>query len=143
MLALADFKASNRILGRTLQHTLLALAASVLIATMKQSENLVRLLPAAWISGVIGLAGLAFPAHFVVALGSVFVAGFAVTLHNVAANALIQTLVPDALRGRLVAIFYALRLGLDSFGGLVAGFVAAAMGAPPTLAIEAAALAIL
>jgi MFS family permease len=120
-----------------------ALASAVLIATMKQSENLVRLLPIAWVSGVIGMAGLALPAHFAVALGSVFVAGFAVTLHNVAANALIQTLVPDALRGRLVAIFYALRLGLDSFGGLVAGLVATALGAPPTLAIQAAALAIL
>ena len=71
----------------------------------------------------VGLAGLAYSEVFAFALCAVFVAGFGVTLHNVTANALIQTIVPDVLRGRLISVFYALRLGLDALGGLIAGFV--------------------
>lgn len=118
-----------------------ALASAILIAAMKQNENLVRLLPVSWLSCIVGLAGLAYSDRFAFALGAVFVAGFGVTLHNVTANALIQTIVPDVLRGRMISVFYALRLGLDALGGLVAGFVAAALGAPETLALEAGLLA--
>lgn len=119
-----------------------ALASSVLVAAMNQNENLVRLLPASWLSCVAGLAGLAFSTHLAMAFAAVFVVGFGVTLHNVTANALIQTLVPDVLRGRLISIFYALRLGLDALGGLIIGLAAAALGTPLALALEAGVLAV-
>jgi MFS family permease len=95
-----------------------------------------------WITCVCGLLGLSISGLFAVALVSVFVVGFGVTLHNVTANALIQSLVPDQMRGRMVSIFYALRIGLDALGGLIAGLVAAAFGAPLSLSIMAAVLAV-
>ncbi len=60
--------------------------------------------------------------------------GFVFVLQNAPANSMIQSLVPDHLRGRVMAIYVCLLLGLMRVGGLLAGVLANALSAPVALA---------
>jgi hypothetical protein len=53
------------------------------------------------------------------------------------ANSLIQTLVPDELRGRVISIYSLSFFGLMPVGALLTGTVAEAIGEPPTLVLSA------
>ena len=70
--------------------------------------------------------------------GSIFLLaaiGFAFVILNAPANSVLQTLVPDHLRGRVLAIYVSLFLGLMRVGGLLVGLLASATSAVAALAI--------
>ena len=50
-------------------------------------------------------------------------------------NTLIQAMVPDALRGRVMALYSMMFMGMAPFGALFAGWVAERFGAPMTVAL--------
>ena len=52
-----------------------------------------------------------------------------------ASNTLIQAMVPDALRGRVMAVYSMMLLGMAPFGALFAGSLAQRIGAPRTVAL--------
>jgi len=52
-----------------------------------------------------------------------------------ASNTLIQAMAPDALRGRVMAVYSMMFMGMAPFGALFAGSVAQRIGAPMTVAI--------
>ena len=52
-----------------------------------------------------------------------------------ASNTLLQAMVPDALRGRVMALYSMMFMGMAPFGALFAGWVAERFGAPITVAI--------
>jgi MFS family permease len=56
-----------------------------------------------------------------------------------ASNTLIQAMVPDHLRGRVMAVYSMMFMGMAPFGALFAGALADRMGAPVTIAIGAVA----
>ena len=57
--------------------------------------------------------------------------GFAMILNNALANGILQSIVPDAMRGRLMAAYSIAVVGLSQVvGALLAGAVASAFGAP-------------
>lgn len=64
--------------------------------------------------------------------------GFAFVIQNAPANSLLQTLVPDHLRGRVMAIYVSLFLGFMRLGGLLVGLLASATSATAALAITGA-----
>ena len=53
-----------------------------------------------------------------------FVAGFAVMLQVGASNTLIQSMVPDHLRGRAMSVYSMMYIGIGPFGAMAAGFAA-------------------
>lgn len=63
--------------------------------------------------------------------------GFIVTL--AATNTVMQTVVPEGLRGRVMSFYTVAFLGTSPIGSLVAGFAAERIGAPATIAIGGAA----
>jgi MFS family permease len=63
------------------------------------------------------------------------VVGFAATSQMAATNTLIQNRVPDELRGRVMAVYATMFMGVQPIGALMAGGIARKMGAPDTLAI--------
>jgi hypothetical protein len=69
-----------------------------------------------------------------------FLLGAGIAMTNVSTNALLQSLTPDALRGRVISLFAALRFGMDAVGGLIAGLTAHSLGPVATVLIEAALL---
>ena len=64
-----------------------------------------------------------------------FFVGFCATSQMAATNTIIQRRVPDDLRGRVMAVYATMFMGIQPLGSLLAGGVAKHIGAPPTLAI--------
>ena len=65
--------------------------------------------------------------------------GFFIMVQMAASNTLIQTMVPDKLRGRIIAVYSMMFMGMAPFGSLSAGAVAHHLGAPWTVALGGAA----
>jgi len=62
-------------------------------------------------------------------------AGFSMVGQMASSNTLIQTIVPDALRGRVMSVYSMMFIGMAPFGSLLAGVLAHRLGAPNTVAI--------
>jgi MFS family permease len=62
-------------------------------------------------------------------------AGFCMMVAMAASNTLIQSMVPDRLRGRVMAVYSMMFMGMAPVGALLAGAIAAPVGAPETIAI--------
>jgi MFS family permease len=63
------------------------------------------------------------------------IVGFAATSQMAATNTLIQIRVPDELRGRVMAVYATMFMGVQPIGALIAGVIAKKIGAPYTLTI--------
>ena len=113
-----------------------AFLASVFLAARRALAGLVGAVQAG--SLLSGAALLAFAASTAVppALLAMGLLGFGISVGNVGINMLLQSLAPEHLRGRVVAFFTSTRFGFDAIGGLLAGLLAARIGAPLTLALE-------
>ena len=61
--------------------------------------------------------------------------GFSMMLQSASSNTLIQSMVPDRLRGRVMSVYSMMFMGMAPFGGLFAGLVAHKLGAPLTLTV--------
>ena len=66
---------------------------------------------------------------------AIFVVGFAATSLMAAANTTVQNRVPDELRGRVMAVYATMFMGVQPLGSLLAGGVAKHIGAPLTLTV--------
>jgi MFS family permease len=66
------------------------------------------------------------------------VIGFSMIVTNALSNALLQSLAPDELRGRVMAAYAWVFVGLGPVGSFLAGAVARAVGAPAAIALGAA-----
>ena len=67
------------------------------------------------------------------------VTGFGMMQHMAASNTILQTIADDEKRGRVMAFYSMAFLGMAPFGSLLAGGVAARIGAPETLILGGAA----
>jgi MFS family permease len=56
-------------------------------------------------------------------------------LQMACSNTLIQTMVPDQLRGRVMALYSMMFMGMAPFGAFFGGALAHRMGAPVTVAV--------
>jgi MFS family permease len=65
-------------------------------------------------------------------------AGFFMMIEMAASNTLIQSMIPDRLRGRVMSVYSMMFMGMAPLGALGAGVVAAPLGAPVTVAIGGA-----
>lgn len=113
-----------------------ALVATTYLATLSSLRESARAIRVGWLLAAGGLIGFAAVVRFEVALAMMFLLGSGITMVNVATNAVLQGLTPDALRGRVMSLFSASRFGLDAVGGLLAGLLANHVGAPRTLHVE-------
>jgi MFS family permease len=61
--------------------------------------------------------------------------GFSMMIEMAASNTLIQAMVPDHLRGRVMAVYSMMFMGMAPIGALVAGSLAHRLGAPRTVLV--------
>jgi MFS family permease len=64
--------------------------------------------------------------------------GYTMMTQMAASNTLIQSMVPDALRGRVMAIYSMMFMGMAPIGALLSGALAERLGAAPTVALGGA-----
>jgi len=65
--------------------------------------------------------------------------GYFMMLQMACSNTLIQVMVPDALRGRAMAVYSMMFMGMAPIGALLGGALADRLGAPVTVAMGAVA----
>ncbi len=65
------------------------------------------------------------------------VVGFSLILMFITMNTMLQTIVPDQYRGRVMSLYTLTFLGLAPFGALALGFIASQIGVPDALAFYA------
>jgi MFS family permease len=85
------------------------------------------------------LLAFSFSRNYALSVGLLAALGFAFVLQSAPANSLLQSIVPDPLRGRVMAIYVSLFLGLMRAGSLLLGLLAAATSASAALAAAAVA----
>src|SRR2546426_1026398 len=68
-------------------------------------------------------------------LGLVSLAGWPYQVLMASSNTLIQAMVPDQLRGRVMAVYSMMFMGMSPIGALIAGLLANRLGAPQAIAI--------
>lgn len=95
---------------------------------------------ARWIAATSTIAALALVAFsqsklFWLSMAVLLVVGFSATVQMAATNTTLQNRVPDQLRGRIMAVYATMFMGVQPLGSLLAGGVAKKIGAPYTLAV--------
>ena len=102
-----------------------------------------RLLFVSTIGFCIFLSAFALSPWFWLSMGMLVIFGFMMILTTATANAIIQSQVPDRLRGRVMAVYVFMFLGMVPLGSLQAGAVASWLGAPTALTIGAGLLLVI
>jgi MFS family permease len=91
----------------------------------------------AWCSAGFGasLVVFAISHRFWVSVILLLPVGYTIMLQMASSNTLIQVMVPDALRGRVMAVYSMMFMGMAPIGALLGGALAERLGAPRTVAI--------
>ena len=113
-----------------------ALAGTLYLAGRATVRGLGRVIAAAAMTGGLALAMFAYLSFLPLALVLMFVVGGGVILAAASVNTILQTIVPDALRGRVAGFFMLAFLGMAPLGNLAAGALGNAVGVPATFAIN-------
>ena len=88
----------------------------------------------------LGLSLMAFSTvrYFWLGVALLLPAGFAMMTQMAASNTLIQSMIPNSLRGRVMAVYSMMFMGMAPIGALLAGALAGWLGATTTVAIGGA-----
>jgi MFS family permease len=110
-----------------------ALIAALTLAARKSVRGLYKVIPmvAAVFGG--GLIAFSFSRNFWLSLALMSVTGFGMMQFAAASNTVIQTIVEDDKRGRVMSYYMMAYMGASPFGSLLAGSLAPILGAPGTV----------
>src|SRR5256884_8029457 len=88
------------------------------------------------------LLAFALPTSYVVSVALLALTGGAIIVNNALANTMIQEIVPDRLRGRVMGFYSFVFVGLAPLGSLGVGTLAERIGTPAAVALGGAATAL-
>jgi MFS family permease len=120
-----------------------ALIGGLALATITEHVPRGKLLVVSATMFTILVGGFALSPSFALSLALLAAAGFAMILSTATANSLLQTLVPNGIRGRVMAVYVVMFLGMTPVGYLQAGAIARILGARVALAAGATILLLL
>jgi MFS family permease len=112
-----------------------AVLGAFVLASRRGVRGLGRVVGLAAAGFGVSLILFSFSRNFWLSVSFLVPAGFCMLLQNSSANTLIQTMVPDHLRGRVMSVYSMTFLGFAPVGALIAGAAAGHIGAPWTVAI--------
>ena len=112
-----------------------ALAGAVSLTIRRQVRGLGRWVAASAAGFGVSLIAFAFSRSLWLSAALLVPAGFFMMVEMAASNTLIQSMVPDRLRGRVMAVYSMMFMGMAPLGALMAGSLAAPLGAPATVAL--------
>ena len=113
-----------------------ALVSALSLAARKSVRGLIRMIPIAAAVFGMGLIGFGLSHVFWLSMLMVFVAGMGMMQGMAASNTIIQTLVSEDKRGRVMSYYTMAFVGMAPFGSLLAGTMAHAVGAPTTVIVN-------
>ena len=114
-----------------------AVLGALHFAARTNYKGLARWISATSTTGAVCLLVFSQSRIFWLSSGVLMILGFAATSQMAATNTLIQNRVPDELRGRVMAVYATMFMGIQPLGSLIAGGVAKHIRAPMTLSVFA------
>ena len=118
-----------------------ALAGTVYLASRRFVPGLVRVIVGASFAAGSALTVLAWSGTVWIALPLLAVIGFGILVTSVATNMILQTIVDDDKRGRVLSLYTAAFLGMAPLGSMLGGLLTDAIGISATLTLGGASCA--
>jgi len=112
-----------------------ALFGALTLAVRRSLRGLGRVVGLSAVGFGVSLILFSFSKTFWLSVALVIPVGYAVMLEMSGSNTLIQAMVPDELRGRAMAMYTMMFMGMAPIGSLLSGALAGAIGAPMTVAL--------
>ena len=110
---------------------------SALSLVMRRSvRGLGKMIPIAATAFGVGLICFGLSTNLWLSMLLLLVAGFGMMQGLTASNTIIQTLVDEKMRGRVMSYYTMAFVGMAPFGSLLAGFLAHGIGAPRTVIVS-------
>jgi len=116
------------------------LTSAISLAVRKSVRGLVTILPIAAIVFGLGLIGFGLSRWLWLSMLTVMIAGLGMMQGLAASNTVMQTLVPEEMRSRLMSYYTMAFIGMAPFGSLLAGTMAHRLGTPLTVILNGAAV---
>lgn len=104
------------------------------LASRRDVRGLTRWIAAASLASGISVTVFALSPWLPLSLAAIAVTGFGVVVNGMSVSTMIQTIVDDRMRGRVMGLFSMAFLGMFPIGSLAGGALAEVIGAPATLA---------
>ena len=113
-----------------------SLASALSLVVRKSVRGLLKMIPIA--AAVFGVGLIAFGLSHVewLSMALMLVVGFGMMQGLTSSNTIIQTIVPEDKRGRVMSYYTMAFVGMAPFGSLLAGSLAQAMGAQRTVVVS-------
>jgi MFS family permease len=112
-----------------------ALAGALTLATRTGVQGLGRWVALACASFGTALIAFSFSHWYFLSVALLVPVGFSMMVQMASSNTLIQAMVPDRLRGRAMAVYSMMFMGMAPMGALLSGWSAEHIGAQRTLTI--------
>lgn len=112
-----------------------ALAGAIYLASRKSVLGLGRIIPLAAAIFGFGLIVFSLSRLFIFSLVLMVIVGLGMMLQMASSNTVLQTIVDDDKRGRVMSLYSMAFMGTAPFGSLLAGGLAHILGVPATLTI--------
>jgi MFS family permease len=110
---------------------------SALALVMRRSvRGLSKMIPIAACAFGVGLIAFGLSTHLWLSLPLMFLTGFGMMQGLTSSNTIIQTLVEEKMRGRVMSYYTMAFVGMAPFGSLLAGALANLIGAPGTVIVS-------
>src|SRR5262245_22053786 len=107
-----------------------ALARALWLSMRKSVLGLGRVIGIASVAFGAGLIAFSFAPSFAIAIPCLLVTGFGFMVQMAASNTVIQTIVDDEKRGRVMSFYMMAFFGTVPFGSLMAGSLSTRLGGP-------------
>jgi MFS family permease len=117
-----------------------ALTAALSLAMRKTVVGLIRVIPISAAVFGVGLILFGLSGVFWLSMGMMLLTGFGMMQGMAASNTIIQTVVPEDRRGRVMSYYTMAFVGMAPFGSLLAGGLAHWVGAQRTVMITGSAV---
>ena len=115
-----------------------ALVGAIFLASRRRLRGLAEMIVIAGVIYGVGLVTLSFSRSLVIALIIALVLGVSLMMQMASCNTIVQSIVDDQKRGRVMSLFVMARRGIESLGSLLFGVIANWVGTPKTLMIGGA-----
>jgi len=115
-----------------------ALSGALWLTTRKSVVGLGRVILVNTVVFGVGLIGFALSTWLPVSLVFMTIAGFGMMAQMASTNTVIQTIVDERKRGRVMSFYTMSFLGTAPFGSLLAGWLSTRIGAPHTVMLSGA-----
>jgi predicted MFS family arabinose efflux permease len=109
------------------------ITGTLYLAARHDVRGLIGVIAAAGFAAGAALAVLSWPGRLWLAVPLLVVVGFGILVTSVSTNMILQTIVEDDKRGRVMSLYTAAFLGMSPLGAVAAGMIAEYAGVGPTL----------